>query len=209
MNSISGGLREVFNASVCLLNQPAVKEGIKNVAGSVALAAGLVEMYDIYQICRGREISTEDYSSYPKWIQIANKVIIICAKISLILSAGVSHPGVYIISTLVGCFFSTAQLDRVFGPNTIFAINPWHPRHVISIAAMILALPSIVQSTYKGINWIYKKIRHYQNTSIDKQDANNWLTDFKIRLITLFNTITSRPALHIGNQLCRFALRRV
>jgi len=207
MNCISSGVKRLFNASVHLLNQPLVKEGVKNLAGSVTFVFGLVEIYDIYRIARGREISTEASSTSPKWLQVANKVVIVCAKISLILSAGLSRPGVFIISSLLGCVFSTAQLDRVFVPNTIFAVNPWHPRHVISIAAVMLALPSVIQSTHKGVNWMYKKICHYQNNP--PQQANNWLTDSKIRLMTLFNTITSRPTLHIGNQLGQFILRPI
>ena len=95
----------------------------------------------------------------------------------------------------------------MFGPNTIFAVNPWHPRHVVSIAAVILALPSLAQSAYKGINWTYKKIREYQSTSSNRSDVSVWLTDTKLRIMTLFNTATSRPVLHLGNQLCRFILR--
>lgn len=199
MNSISGSVR--------FLNQPIVKEGVKNLASSVTFVFGLVELHDIYQIARGREISTEACSSSPKWIQVANKVVIVCAKISLILSAGVSRPGVFIVSTLVGSVFSTSQLDRVFGPNTIFAINPRHPRHVFSVAAVILALPSLAQSAYKATHWVCKKISHYQSAAI--QETNHWLTDSKIRLMALFNTITSRPTLHIGNQLGHFILRPV
>lgn len=209
MNSVSVGVKSLFNTSVHLLNQPVIKEGVKNIAGSVTFAIGLMEIYDVYQIARGREISTEPCSTYPKWIQVANKVVIICAKISLILSAGVSRPGVIIISSLVGCVFSTNQLKRVFGPNTIFEVNPWHPRHVVSIAAVILALPSIAQSTYKGLDWLYKKVRLLQNTPPDAHHVSNWLTDSKIRLMALFNTITSRPTLHIGNQLSRTILRSV
>lgn len=207
MNSISSGAKELFNASVRLLNQPLVKEGVKNFAGSVTFVFGLVEMYDLYQIARGRKISTEVHSTSPKWMQVANKVIIICAKISLILSGGVSRPGIFIVSSLMGCVFSTAQLNRVFGPNTIFALNPWHPRHIVSIAAVILALPSVLQLTYRGIDWMYKKIRHHQNTP--SQKTNNWLTDAKVRLMTLFNTVTSRPALHIGNQFGQYILRHI
>lgn len=103
--------------------------------------------------------------------------------------------------------FSTSQLNRVFGPNTIFAVNPWHPRHVISIAVVILALPSLAQSACKGINWAYKKIRQYQNKATNGSDVKIWLTDTKIRLMTLFNMATSRPTLHLGNQLGRFILR--
>ncbi len=207
MNSISGGVKNLFTSSVRLLNQPIVKEGVKNIAGTVTFAFGLVEISDIYQIARGRKITTEACSDYPKWVQVAHKVIIVCAKISLILSAGVSRPGVFIISSLIGCIFSTSQLDRVFGPNTIFAVNPWHPRHVVSIVAVVLALPSLAQSAYKGINWAYKKIREYQGTSSNRSDVNTWLTDTKVRIMTLFNTATSRPVLHLGNQLGRYILR--
>lgn len=207
MNTISGGVKGLVNTSVQLLNQPVVKEGVKNIASSVTFVFGLVEVYDMYQIALGREISTEPSLTHPKWVQVANKVVIVSAKISLILSAGVSRPGVFLISSIVGCVFSTPQLERVFGPNTIFAINPWHPRHVISIAAVMLALPSIVQSTYRGMNWVYKKIRYDQNVSVDRPDVNIWLTDTKLRLMTLFNTTTSRPTLHVGNQLGRFILK--
>ena len=205
MSSISEGIRGFVSHSVRLLNQPVVKEGVKNFCGSVTCVFGLVEIYDLYQITLGCEISTETCPTSPKWLQVAHKVVIVCAKISLVLSAGVSRPGVFMISSLVGCVFSTVQLDRVFGPNTIFAVNPWHPRHVISIAAVILALPSVIQSTYKGVNWINKKVFHYQNISVPQN--NNWLTDSKVRFMILFNTITSRPTLHIGNQLSRFIVR--
>lgn len=207
MNFISTGVTNLFNTSVHLLNQPIVKESVKNIASPVTFAFGLVEIYDICQIARGRAISTEVSLNSPNWIQVANKVVIISAKISLILSAGVSRPGVFIISSLIGSVSSTTQLNQLFGPNTLFAINPWHPRHVISITAVLLALPSVTQSTYEGINWAYKNIRQYQNMPTDNHNVQYWLTDTKIRLMTIFNTITSRPTLHIGNQIGRFILR--
>ncbi|MDR3624843.1 MAG: hypothetical protein P4L16_06880 [Chlamydiales bacterium] len=184
------------NVLLYVLNKPAVKEGIKNVVSSITFVFGVME---VYAILKGRKISTESSVDTPKWMQLANKVIFICAKISLILSAEVSRPGVFVISVLVGFVFSTAQLEKVFGPNTVFAINPWHPRHVISIVAVILALPSVIQSTYQGISWVYRTICHYH-----KDPVNSWLTDAKIRLMALFNTCTSRPVLHLGNQFAMF-----
>lgn len=206
MSSISAEVKRLLNVSVYWLNQPIVKQNVKNIAGSITFVFGVVEIYDIYQILRSREVSTDRCAKSAKWMQVANKTMIVCAKVSLILSAGVSAPGVFIISSITGKIFSVTALEKVFGPNTIFAINPWHPRHVVSIAAVLLALPSAIQSTYKGINWIYKKISCYQ--IISKQNDSRWLTDFKIRLIALFNTITSRPTLHIGNQLGKFILTK-
>lgn len=193
-------------APIRFLNQPVVKEGIKNIAGAVTFAFGIIEIYDICQIARGRKISTEASAQSPRWKQIATKVTIVCAKVSLILSAGTSRPGIFIISTIMGKLFTTAQLERAFGPNARFAVNPWHPRHVVSIVAVILALPSVAQSAFKGASWACKKIRQCQEGTKRKQ-SEQWLTDSKIRLMALFNTITSRPVLHLGNRLCRFAVR--
>ena len=38
------------------------------------------------------------------------------------------------------------KLESMFGRNTIFAINPWHPRHIASIAALAFMAPTIVRS---------------------------------------------------------------
>lgn len=204
MNVISGSAKNLLTISIGLLNQPAIKEGVKNVVGATTFGVGLVAVYDLYQAGLYSEIPSESYLGYPKWVQVANRVTIVCAKISLILSAGVSRPGVFIISSLVGCIFSSSQLNRVFGPNTIFVLNPWHPRHVVSIAAVVLALPSLTQSTYRGAQWMYKKILQYPDTSPARsRRIRKGLTDGKIRCMTLFNTISSRPMLHLGNQLSR------
>lgn len=189
MNSISDTTKSATRTIVQFLNQQLVKESIKKIVGSVTFAFGLVEIYDVCQILKGREISTEACSNDPKWMQIANKIIIVLAKISIIFSAATSPPGVFLISSLMGCFFSTDQLSGVFGPYTVFAINPWHPRHIASIAAVIFALPSVVQSVFIGVQWAHKTLLH------------NGLTDNKVRLMAIFNTATSRPVLHFGNRI--------
>lgn len=203
MNSIGIITKSPFEGTVQLLNQPFIKETIKKVVGTVTFVFGILEAYDICLILSGSEISSDVSTADPKWMQVANKVVVIFAKISLILSATVSPPGVFIISSLVGCFFTTPQLDSVFGPNTIFAVNPWHPRHVISIVAVVLALPSLVQSAYHGVNWVIRKIRHYEPIPSEESQQRPWLSDTVIRTMTLFNFITSRPMLHAGNQLGR------
>lgn len=204
MNVISGNAKNLLTISVCLLNQPTIKEGVKNLVGVTTFGFGLIAVYDLYQTGLCSEIPREPCLDYPKWVQVANRVTIACAKISLILSAGVSRPGVFIISSLVGCIFSSSQLNRVFGPNTIFVLNPWHPRHVVSIAAVVSALPSLAQSTYRGAQWMYRKILQYPDTSPARSiRIRKGLTDGKIRCMTLCNTISSRPILHLGNQLSR------
>lgn len=199
----TSAIKTGFTQVVHFLNQPAVKEGIKNITSAAAFTFGLIEAYDIYQILCGREISTETDIQAPQWMQIANKIILLLAKISLLLSAATSRPGVFIISTLLGQIFSNEQLESAFGPNTVFAINPWHPRHIGSIAAVILALPSCIQSGYRGMRWVYDQFADSSQHEIGEEAS--WLTDSKVRLMALFNTIGSRPVQHLGNQACRFA----
>lgn len=203
MNSISIGTKRLVNQSVQFLNQPIVKENIKNVAGMLTFASGLVGGYDLYQIMRGREISTEVDYNLPRWEATAKYITIFTGKISLVLSAAVSRPGVYLISSFTGCFVSTAQLNRAFGPNTIFAINRKHPRHIASIVAVIFALPTVMQSAYLGANWMYRQAIPHRVSQGNKPQVGIWLTDVKLRCMTLFNTLTSRPVLHIGNLLLR------
>jgi len=193
MNSISTASKNALVTTVRALNQPLIKEGIKNVAGCVTFAFGVIEVYDLCQVLRGREITTENGS---KWVTVS-------AKISLVLSAGVSRPGMF----MIGCVAPSRRFERVFGPNTRFAVNPWHPHHVVSIAAVLLALPAIAQSTYKGSCWVHNKIQGCRLS--DNLPAAFWLTDAKVRLMNLFNIVTSRPVLHMGNQLGRFVLRSV
>jgi hypothetical protein len=180
-----------MNGVVSFFNEPAIKEGIKNVAGAISCAFGVVELYDIYQIMTGVQPPEEADPDLPEWVQIASKVAIVCAKISLILSAGVSRPGVFMISIVIGVFFSTEQLEALFGPNTCFSLNPWHPRHVCSIAAVILSLPSLLLLGYQAVNWLCEQV------------DDHCFTDVKIQMMALFNTVTSRPVLHLGNRLCR------
>lgn len=211
-------IKEVLKVPVRFLNQPIIKENVKNFAGLFTFACGLLEIHDVL---RGRAVSTEVNSKAAPastWSQ-ANKVSLVCARISLILSAGVSRPGVYLISTLTGCVFSTSQLERAFGPNTTFAVNPWHPRHVVSIAAFALSLPAVAQSTYQAYQWAKKKVQQ-QHVKAQQQPASPkgalapltdqaYLTEAKERLINLFNTVTSRVTLHLGNRLAHALIKRV
>lgn len=202
MYSTSHSITSLFRYSYAVINQPIVKEGVKNLASSISFMFGLVEMHDIYRIAKGRSITCEALTDAIPWKQQLYKIIMICAKISLVLSAGVSRPGIYLISTLMGSIFSTSQLNRVFGPNTVFEINPWHPRHIVSIAALIFALPCVIQSAYCSLDLFQKNIRH----CCHKSEFKAWLCDKKINVMVLFNTLTSRPILHLGNQIFRFAL---
>ena len=164
----TAAIKDGLTICVRFLNQPLVKEGVKNIAGIVIFAFGINTIYNSYRSLHSRTLTINADS--PQWPQNLTKI-------SLILSATTSRPGAFIISKMIGCVFSQSRLERAFGPNTVFAINPWHPRHVVSIAAVILALPSLY--------------------------GKEWQADRKLRLMALFNLITSRPVQHLGNQLHR------
>lgn len=171
-------------SALFFLNRPVVKQGIKNVVGGLTCSFACYEFFLSPKSLEIRE---------PKWVQGARKVSTFTGKISLIMSAAVSSPGVYAISRLSGLFFTKEQFSTVFGPNTIFEIYPWHPRHLASFAALILAFPSVAFTSGEGIYWLYRKVKHIPINS----------TDHKVQFMVLFNTVTSRPLLHIGNQLLR------
>lgn len=128
-------------------------------------------------------------------------MIIVSAKISTVLSACVSRPGVYVISNLVGRVCTADQLYRAFGPTTIFAINPWHPRHVVSIVAVILITPCVVQSTYKSFKWALRQVSIIKADSSNTSLQDRFMTDRKVRFLSVFNFLTSRVTLHVSNQL--------
>lgn len=207
MNLISGIATEAVKITSQFLNQQGVKEGVKSIAGQVSFVFGLMAIYDTCRSLKGRSFVTERHLNDPKWLQGTYKGSVVLAKISLILSASTTKPGVFVISKLAGSIFSAAQLNR-FGPNTIFAINPWHPRHVVSFIAVALALPSFAVSTYKFGKKLYQKIQREQVDPVIKSTSGVWLTDAKVRGILLFKTITSRPVLHIGNQVARIIIGR-
>lgn len=202
--NINANLKYGIRTAVDFLNQPVVKESVKRVASIATFIFGLIEIYDICQILRGKDIATDIDPHDPQWIQTAAKISIVFAKISIVLSAAVSRPGVYVISTLIGRVATQAQLERLFGPNTIYAQNPWHPRHVASIAAVIFVIPTMIQVIYLGFSWTQRKFIQLQEDDSQIDPDWGWLTDAKVRLIVLFNTLTSRPVLHVGNQFVRY-----
>ncbi len=193
-----------LGATARFLNQPVIKEGLKNVFSSLTFAGGLFEIYQCYQhrnwnwkILKIKLIKIK-INDWRPTVSVATKT---CSSISIILSAGVSRPGVYLTSSLVGAIFSKAQLERQLGPNTIYAINPTHPRHVFSIAAVIFAMPSLLQSTCRGAAWAYKKMTSLEIKRNIPKTVTEREVEFRRNIIILFNTITSRPVLHKINQL--------
>lgn len=183
------------------------KEGIKNILGTIAFTFGVMECYDLYKVFKHRKISPEKVLRADDWIQMCKKVMIIAGRTSLILNAGVSRPGVFLISNIMGKIFTTQQLDRFFGPNSTFVVNPWHPRHLTNIAVSILSAPMALQSTYLNLIWINKKIRNYRKSILTKTIQTNAFVYRHLRMKVFFTFMTCRTTLHCGNQVVRYLLR--
>ena len=200
-------IRSGFVATVAALNQHDVKEQAKTLVSAITFLNGLIGIPFDCLILGDRRISTEVLEGPPKWtrVRVATTVAVACSYSSLLLSAATSRPGVWIISTFVGRIISSSQLERIFGPNTVFAVNPWHPRHVCSIAAVILAIPSVIHSTYLGIHSLmrYSIFSQQLRFHVECEQPSGQLSDREVRGMILFNTLTSRPIMHLGNQLCR------
>lgn len=111
---------------VQFLNQ--YKQTIKDGSGALTLGFAHVALYDL--ACNWRERNFTQLSG----------------SVSLVLSGAISPWGVKAISAIAHRCFTPQKLESMFGRNTIFAINPWHPRHIASIAALAFMAPTIVRS---------------------------------------------------------------
>ncbi len=144
------------------VNQPTVKQGIKNIVGFGTCVIGVKALCDLYEN------------------KAPDQVALKCAQVSFILSAMVTPLGVWGISLVVNRLFTNAQLEKVFGPNTIFAVNWTHPRHIASLASTALVIPFIAKRLFVS--------------KTDKEDITAELCAYWVLL-------TGRPVLHVGNQL--------
>lgn len=195
------------NVSVVFLNQN--KELFKDIFSVPTFILGLPEVYDtccdISNLFVATVIGIEDSILKPNvrvdWKDTLLKIITIVSRLSIILSTLSSRPGQRIIGWVATKIVGEEYLVRVFGPNVNFVTNPYHPKHIVSIAAFILGLPATLKCTYDSLKWLKNRICLHPMLSSGRSLQNRFLTDAKIQAITLWNTLTSRPALHMGNYL--------
>ena len=114
-----------IRSMVQFLNQN--KQTIKDGSGSLTFGFAHVALYDL--ACNWQKRNFTQLSG----------------NVSLILSGAISPWGVKAISAIAHRCFTPQKLESMFGRNTIFAINPWHPRHIVSIAALVFMAPTIVR----------------------------------------------------------------
>jgi hypothetical protein len=147
------------------LNSPAVKEGSKNGFGAITFFGGIAVLYYHFRIEAGSTVE---------------KTIDYFLKVSIVLSCITRRPGLYLTEKVIERIASPATLQKRFGQNTVFAINPWHPRHGLNITANLLSSIAL----YK---WVF-------NRSISR--PSDWLVSFGV-----FNFATGRSTLHLANDL--------
>ena len=166
-----------MSALVGYINQSSIKQGIKYAVGVPTTIFGAVAVLELV----GGDIFLHVHRSRT-WKGTADRIVHAMAYVSLVLSGAVSPIGTWAISKAAGFCFSSAQLDKVFGPNTTFAANWKHPRHVVSLAAVGLALPLL-----------FKRL---VVTPVGDHGSETML-----QCVTLYTVVTSRPMLHSCNQL--------
>lgn len=184
-------------ATVEFLSQPVVKETVKKISGVAAATFGIIEAYDLYMVFRGkRAISDEHTASSPRWMQIGHKIAMLTLKLSIVLNGMASRPCVYIAGKTAGLIFSETRLAALIGTNTAFTVNPWHPKHILSLGATLCGLPASIQSTYRSIVWLQSKITGKKYPESKVIPTGGWMSDTKARMIAHINMVLGRPFLH-------------
>lgn len=179
-------IKSIIAAPVRLLNVPEVKQGVKNCIGVLTCAAGVIAANSLIRHPSTTEVKEGD-DLYSKCYRVS----IIGAKLCLVLSALTSAPAIKMFSAITAPI-SEATLSKCFGPNTIFAINPLHPRHLVSLAGPILGISSLALT-------VFAKIKLPQQPPVNE---SKWyeVTDKKVITLCGLVLLTSRPVLHGVNQ---------
>ncbi len=193
--------RSAIRPPLVFLNQPIIKEGIKNVASCAAFVFGLYEIYDdvvhITEELRGRATPPTEGKKEFSWMKTAGKVLLVVSKISLLLSCFTSRPGLIICGWIAGKLFTPPQLQSLFGSNTIFAVNPYHPRHLANLAAFILGLPALVKSIYDFSMWLKHTVTCALANAEAAPETNR--RAYIVQIMATINTLFSRTMLHLVN----------
>ena len=143
--------------TVQFLNSPPVKNGIKNAFGAISFSGALYSLY---------EMTT-------KWKDTDKTILFLHT--SIILNGIASRPGLAICEWVLHQVATPETLMKIFGQNTVFEINPWHPRHQFNVAVNIIAAVALIHLVYT------RKAPRI------------------IAALTVFNFFAGRSTLHLAN----------
>lgn len=196
--SPTAALRHVYQFA----NQPQNKEAIKNVVGSVTFVFGLYEAWDISRECY--DFYNGRISEVPiramNWKSKTLKVAGLFARISILLSGATSRPGVALTKWSFSFILNQDQLQSlVGGVATNFVTNHSQLRHQISVIACLMGIPSILKLSADSAYWLKNKIMNViPNSQPDPYRIHH--------VMSIWNTLTGRPTLHLVNSLVRNAV---
>ncbi len=168
---------------ISCVNQPIIKQSIKNALSAPTIAFGCLELYHLFQKYQAGHSSPEK-----------QKDSFGLANISLITTALMTPLGIKIPEKIFCLLISADHRLRWFGPNTVFEHNPLHPRHVMSFINLAMALPSVIKVCHYGIS----KLRSKPLPTIKREE---WMASW--------NAFTSRPLQHFVNAILLKDISRV
>jgi len=131
------------------------------------------------------------------------------AKKSLLISFAL-HPALLNkLSEYAAYKLSPEQLSR-FGIGQTFEQNPWALRHVVSLTAAAMAGVVVLDTAYRIVAAAGQAIvgsgsqgttPNYISPINQLREKQPFVSDNMIRFLTTFAFFTSRPVLHVANQL--------
>ncbi len=155
--------------TVHFLNSPPVKNGIKNAIGVISFSGAIYTFYEMAA----------------KWKDTDKTILFL--QTSIILNGIASRPWLAIFEWTLHQMATPETLTKIFGQNTIFEINPWHPRHQFNVAVNIIAAVALIHVIFT------RKAPRI------------------IAALTVFNFLAGRSTLHLANDAWYWAVnaRRV
>ena len=146
--------------TVHFLNSPPIKNGIKNVFGAIAFSGAFYALNEMRK--------TTDKT-------------VLFLQSSILLNGIASRPGLALCEWVIHQIATPATLTKIFGLNTVFAINPWHPRHLFNVSVNLIAAAALITVIYSS-----KAPR-------------------TIAALTVLNFFAGRSTLHLANDVWHWA----
>jgi hypothetical protein len=94
---------------------------------------------------------------------------------SALLSGIGSRPGLALCEWTLHQIATPETLTHIFGQNTVFEINPWHPRHLFNVTVNVVAAAALIHVIYQR------------------------KTSKPVAGLTAFNFFSGRSTLHLAN----------
>lgn len=198
-----------FHQTVSFLTQSSVKKIVKAIFGCLSFAFGIYELKQTIGELTGKldnrlKKPVKDEAS-KSWQKTANKMIAVITQVSLICSIFTSRPGLSLLGIALGCVNQKCHRRTPSRHVPAFVRNPYHPRHVLTIATALLGIPTTVKIIYElGVSAI-NQIKNLFNSRLvnsDQTDAPYEAELLKKRVKVILwmgfiNTLISRPVLHL------------